>query len=112
VSISLALVAQAPAPQTAQQPPRFTAGVDLMRLELTVLDKRTRKPIMGLTADDFIVKVAGKPQVIEAFEEVRVAARTAREPKSFVEAATDVASNVLDQPRLFVIVMDDVFPAG
>jgi len=109
VSISLALVAQAPAPQSPQQPPRFTAGVDLMRLELTVLDKRTRKPIMGLTADDFIVKVAGKPQVIEAFEEVRVANRTAREPKSFVEAATDVASNTLEQPRLFLIVMDDVF---
>jgi len=99
--------AQAPMPQT--QPPRFTAGVDLMRLELTVLDKRTRKPITGLTADDFIVKVAGKEQVIEAFEEVRVTGRPAPLPRAFAEAATDVASNTMEQPRLFLIVMDDVF---
>jgi VWFA-related protein len=95
--------------QAPQQPPRFTAGVDLMRLELTVLDKRTRKPITGLTADDFIVKVAGKEQVIEAFEEVRVTGRPAPLPRAFTEAATDVASNTLEQPRLFLIVMDDVF---
>lgn len=95
--------------QAPQQPPRFTAGVDLMRLELTVLDKRTRKPITGLTADDFIVKVAGQPQVIEAFDEVRVTGRAAPLPRTFAEAATDVASNAVEQPRLFLIVMDDVF---
>jgi VWFA-related protein len=83
--------------------------VDLMRLELTVLDKRTRKPIVGLTADDFFVKVGGKPQVIEAFEEVRVTVRAAPLPRAFAEAAPDVASNTVEQPRLFVIVMDDVF---
>lgn len=95
--------------QPTQQPPRFTAGVDLMRLELTVLDKRTRQPIVGLTADDFVVKVAGKAQVIEAFQEVRVTGRPALLPQAFVEAATDVASNTVEQPRLFLIVMDDVF---
>jgi hypothetical protein len=95
--------------QAPQQPPRFTAGVDLMRLELTVLDKRTRKPIAGLTADDFVVKVGGTPQVIEAFEEVRVTGRVAPLPRAFAEAATDVASNTLDQPRLFLLVMDDVY---
>jgi len=98
--------------QSTQPPPRFTAGVDLMRLELTVLDKRTRRPITGLTADDFVVKVAGKPQVIEAFEEVRVSPPPTAEPRSFVEASTDVTSNSLSQPRLFLIVMDDVFAGG
>lgn len=103
----IASLAQAPVPQT--QPPQFRATVNLMRLELTVLDKRTRKPITGLTADDFIVKVAGKPQVIEAFDEVRVTGRAAPLPRAFAEAATDVASNTVEQPRLFLIVMDDVF---
>lgn len=108
MTAGLTLLAQAP-PVPAQQPPRFTAGVDLMRLELTVLDKRTRKPITGLTADDFIVKVAGKAQVIEAFDEVRMGGRAAPLPRAFAEAATDVASNTVEQPRLFLIVMDDVF---
>lgn len=111
MTAGLTLLAQGH-PVPSQQPPRFTAGVDLMRLELTVLDKRTRKPITGLTADDFIVKVAGKPQVIEAFDEVRVTGRAAPLPRAFAEAATDVASNTVEQPRLFLIVMDDVFAAG
>jgi len=111
MTAGLTLLAQVQ-PVPSQQPPRFTAGVDLMRLELTVLDKRTRKPITGLTADDFVVKVGGKQQVIEAFDEVRVTGRAAPLPRAFAEAATDVASNTVEQPRLFLIVMDDVFAAG
>ena len=98
--------AQQTPPQTA--PPRFQASVDLMRIEVTVLDKRTRKPVRGLTAADFVVKVNGEPQQVEALDEVEVAAREAARPAPFIEAARDVASNALTNPRLFVIVMDDV----
>jgi hypothetical protein len=35
---------------------------DLTRVEITVLDKRTRKPITGLTAEDFVVTVSGDLQ--------------------------------------------------
>jgi hypothetical protein len=52
-----------------------------------------------------------KPLVIEAFDEVRVTGRSAPLPRAFAEAATDVVSNTVEQPRLFVIVMDDVFTA-
>ena len=93
-------------PQTP--PPQFRASVDLMRIEVTVLDKRTRKPIRGLTAADFIVKVNGEAQQVEALDEVEVAGRDPAGTTPFVEAARDVASNTLANPRLFLIVMDDV----
>ena len=91
----------------AQSPVQFRAGVDLMRIEATVLDKRTRKPARGLTAADFIVKVNGEPQQIELVEEVAVAGREANRGTPFIEAARDVASNTMVRPRLFLIVMDD-----
>ena len=40
-----------------QQPPRFQTGVELTRLEISVLNKDTRKPVRGLKASDFVVKV-------------------------------------------------------
>src|SRR5688572_23228896 len=93
-------------PQTP--PPQFRASVELMRIEVTVLDKRTRKPVRGLTAADFIVQVNGEAQQVEALDEVSVAGRDTGGTAPFVEAARDVASNTLANPRLFVIVMDDV----
>ena len=101
--------AQQPPPQTA--PPQFRASIDLMRIEVTVLDRRTRKPVHGLTAADFIVKVNGEAQQVEALDEVEVAGPESARTASFVEAARDVASNAVTNPRLFVIVMDDVLVA-
>lgn len=82
-----------------------------MRIEVTVLDKRTRKPVRGLTAADFIVKVNGDAQAIEALSEVEVVGREANRPARFLEAARDVATNAMTHPRLFVIVMDDALVA-
>jgi VWFA-related protein len=92
---------------TQNPPPQFKAAVDLMRIEVTVLDKRTRKPVRGLTAADFLVKVNGEAQELEALDEVEVVSRDAARVAPFVEAARDVVSNALANPRLFVIVMDD-----
>jgi VWFA-related protein len=106
------VLAQAPAKQAPR--PQFRAGVDLVRLEVTVLDKRTRKPMRGLTAADFVVKVNGEPQSIEVADEVEIAARHAgltALPAAFLEAAHDVTTNALTSPRLFVIVMDDAMSA-
>jgi hypothetical protein len=41
-----------------QAPAQFRSGVDLITLDVTVLD-RSRKPVLGLTADDFIVTDGG-----------------------------------------------------
>jgi hypothetical protein len=73
-----------------QSPPQFRSGVDLTRLELTVLDKRTRKPIAGLTADDFVVKVDGDVQRVATLAEVGAPPPTDAAAPGFVEAAHDV----------------------
>src|SRR5580765_631323 len=56
---------------TQQTPPRFVAGVDVIELDVTVLDK-THKPVRGLKADAFTVSEDGKPRPIVAFSSVDV----------------------------------------
>jgi VWFA-related protein len=93
---------------TAQQdPPQFRTGIDLTRVEVTVLDKRTRKPITGLTADDFIVKVSGDVQRVATLAEVLVAGPAEPNAAAFTEAAHDVTGNEGPRPRLFLILMND-----
>ena len=84
------------------QEPVFRAGVDLVTVDAIVVDKDGR-PVTGLTADDFILTVDGKPRTIDAFEMVAVRAtdapRDARLP--------DVTSNDVSEPgRLILLVVD------
>lgn len=90
-----------------QVPPQFRAGVAVTRLEVTVLDKRTRAPIAGLTADDFVVKVNGVVQPVVSLAEVTVPGAASNAAPGMVEAARDVSSNELTSPRIFVLIMDD-----
>ncbi len=106
VALAAPMAGQSAAP-SSQARPQFRAGVDLMRIEVTVLDKRTRKPVRGLTAADFTVTVSGDPQQVEALDEVIVPGREAHRSTPFLEAARDVDTNTLAHPRLFLIVMDD-----
>src|SRR5204862_1031847 len=58
---------------TAQSQPQstFRSGIDIVRLDVSVLDKE-RMPVRGLTAADFTVLEDGKPQPIVAFDAVDV----------------------------------------
>ena len=61
---------------SAQQPV-FRATEALGRREVTVLDSRTTKPVRGLQASDFEVKLAGDVQEITTLAEAdSVAGRT------------------------------------
>ena len=67
---------QTPPPQTPQQQPEppaqqpiFRVGADVIRLDVSVLDK-DRKPIHGLTSEDFTVVEEGKPQRVVAVAEI------------------------------------------
>jgi VWFA-related protein len=93
----------------AQQKPVFRGGIAISRIEVTVLDSRTRTPVRGLSADDFIVKVGGKVQPVSTLvEHVRsTEPRANAVPAAFREAAADVTSNLVEPERLFVIVMND-----
>jgi VWFA-related protein len=94
--------------QAPQAPPQFRASVDLMRIDVTVLDRNTRKPVRGLKAEDFEVRVNGDQQSIQAVAEVNSGARQASAGPAWQDtAARDVVTNDVTGARLLVIVMDD-----
>jgi len=63
IGAAAALVALALA---GQQQPTFKTGTELVRVDVTVLDRNGR-PVPDLTADDFVVMEDGVPQRIQAF---------------------------------------------
>jgi VWFA-related protein len=89
-----------------QQPPSFRSGIEVVRLNVSILDK-DRRPIRNLTREDITILVDGQPQPIVSFEPValpRVETPTAAWMR---DIAPDVRNNALGEPRLFVILMDD-----
>ena len=92
--------------------PSFRSGVELVQLDVTVLDDR-RRPVRGLTVDDFTALENGVRRPIRAFTAVDVPARTrAQEPVWAKEAAADVATNQIAERegRLVIILMDRSIP--
>ena len=84
------------------QEPVFRAGVDLVTVDAIVVDKDGR-PVTGLTADDFILTVDGKPRTIDAFELVAVRATDVAADRRL----PDVSSNDVAEPgRLILLVID------
>jgi len=103
------LLWQNPAAQTQQ--PIFRARTDLLTIDVTVLD-RNRRPVTGLTADDFIVMEDGKPQVIAALDEISVEGPGQVSAEWLKAPPQDVAANRHDESRLFVLVIDDATLPG
>lgn len=106
---SLALRGQARAPQ-----PTFKTGVQLVRIDVSVLDDK-RQPVRGLQASDFTVLEDGKARPIRSFQPVDVASATATAsatPAMTPVPAHDVATNRLsdDTSRLILILMDRSIP--
>ena len=56
---------------TPQPVPRFRTGVELVRLDVSVLD-RDRRPVRGLLPADFTILEDGEPQSVAAFDEIDV----------------------------------------
>jgi VWFA-related protein len=105
-SLTIALLqAQTPAPQEAL--PTFRTGVDVVEIDVTVLDK-DRRPVKGLTADDFTILDRGKPQPIVAFSAVEVPPPASYPASWMRDAPIDVVANV-ENRRLVAIVMDDAY---
>ena len=99
---------------TAQEPSRtdqtFRTGVDVIRLDVTVLDKN-RHPVRGLTANDFVIKENGRVQRIVAITEVDAATADPSPSAWMRHASRDVASNdlgdQLGEGQAVAIVLDD-----
>lgn len=97
------LVAVAGVSRVLGQTPVFRTGVDLARLDVTVLDSRTRQPVRGLKAEDFVLAIGGQARPVTALTETEVASS----PMAGAVATGDVATNEAVRGRLFIIVMDD-----
>src|SRR6185436_8545076 len=98
--------------QTPQQaPPVFRGGADLVRIDVSVLDLQ-RKPIRGLTAEDFLVTEDGKAQPVVNLSEVAVPIGTTGRPVWARAVTPDVASNEVGDQRLFAIVLDGFNKSG
>jgi VWFA-related protein len=90
----------------AQPQATFRAGVDLVDVEVSVLD-RYRLPVRGLTAADFTVLEEGQPRAIAAFTPVDLPSREHPTAKWMDDIAQDVHSNEFAREgRLIVILMD------
>ena len=93
--------------QSAPQLPTFRSAIDVVRLDVSVLDK-DRRPVRDLVAADFAISVDGAVQPIVAFEAVVMPPREEPTAPWMRDVAPDVKTNALGEPRLFVIIMDDV----
>lgn len=106
------LAALALAPTAAQSPPpvqapTFRAAVDLVHLDVSVLD-RNRRPVRGLTAEDFTILEDGRPQAVSTFSAVDVPDADPPTAPWMRQVDSDTRRNdTLDDRRLFVLVMDD-----
>jgi VWFA-related protein len=95
-------------PVQRQAPPIFRSTADVVRVEASVLDKN-RRPVRGLTVDDFTVLENGRPRPVVAFTPVDLpAAAPAPATAGWVrDAPRDVVDNDgTDAGRLIVIAFD------
>ena len=104
-----ALTAVALQPPQPPQPPTFRTEANLVRVDVTVVD-RDGEPVAALTADDFAVEEDGVPQTVQSFKFVSADGRPADgddvslEIRSPAHAAAEAAR---DEVRVFVIFWDE-----
>lgn len=91
-----------------QSQPAFRSGVELIRVDVTVVDNHGR-PVRDLQASDFVVRIHGKPRDVRFArfygpDEVRPAGPA---PATAASAPHGTASNVASSPgRVVMIVVD------
>ena len=105
--LTIALRGQQAGDQEPQRPPTFRTGTNLVRVDVSVLD-RDGKPIRTLTQDDFELRENGEVQAISSFKLVEATGEPTDDLslpiRSPQHAATEAAR---DDVRLFVIFWDE-----
>jgi VWFA-related protein len=109
---AVALATADPAGQV-QQPsrPTFRTDVEAVVLDVSVLDEH-RRPVRGLTAEDFVVLEDGQPQAITTFSAVDLPEPDAPQSGSWLTTVpADVVTNAVPADgRVVVLVLDDLTP--
>lgn len=97
-----------PAPPQAPQQPTFRARIDSVSVDVIVTDRQGR-PVTDLTADDFEVREADRPQKIEAFKLVTIddGPITPAQQRDVLSMSEQIRAAADESNRLFIIYLDD-----
>lgn len=93
------------------QPVQFGVRTDLVRLDVTVLD-RDRTPVRGLTVEDFVIVDGRQTRAVTDFTAVDLPPTTASRAAAVDAVAPDVATNTAADGRLVTIMFDHSIPSG
>lgn len=90
-----------------QQPPTFRTGTNVVRVDVTVIDRHGR-PVNDLTAADFDVRENGQPQAITAFKLVAATGEPSDELSLPIRSPEHAAAEAArDDVRVFLIFWDE-----
>jgi VWFA-related protein len=95
--------------QPAPQQPVFRTGINFVRVDVIVTDKKG-EPVADLQPGDFDVSEDGKPQTIETFKLVRVTGTPepgAEAPRQIRTDYDEESEAQRDDVRIFVFLLDD-----
>jgi len=94
-------------PPQQQQPPVFRGGANIVRVDVTVTNKRGESAT-DLTKDDFFVSEDGAPQAIESFDLVRATGEPTDDRSLDIHSTSQAATEAArDDVRLFLIFWDE-----
>jgi VWFA-related protein len=100
-------VMAAAATLAAQQQPPIRTGTNVVRVDVTVLDRRG-SPVTELTADDFEVREDGQPQTITTFKLVEANGQATDDLSLPIRSPEHAAAEAArDDVRLFLIFWDE-----
>jgi len=100
--------AQAPA-AGAQAPPTFRGGINYVRVDATITDKKGQ-PVFDLKQSDFEILEDGKPQTVDSFRLIRVDGNPKPGdglPRQLRDRDVEESEAARDDVRVFVIFLDD-----
>jgi len=91
----------------SQEPPRFPAAAEIVRIDAVVVDKAGR-PVIGLTAADFAIEENGKPREVASFEAIVVQSVLARDDGPAPAASSAPRALEPQEGRALLIYFDDI----